>query len=95
LAAGNVMLEETYERHVVGDSFADEKHGLYVIRGENLVLLGEIDVEKDLAQKSLKQVSLDEIKAKKAALKQERAHDDEIRKKLAQQALGLGFDDCL
>lgn len=40
--AGNVMLEDTYERHVLGDLYADERLGLYVIRGENMVLLGEL-----------------------------------------------------
>jgi hypothetical protein len=41
-SAGNVMLEDTYERHVLGDLYADERLGLYVIRGENMVLLGEL-----------------------------------------------------
>jgi U6 snRNA-associated Sm-like protein LSm1 len=36
------MLEDTYERHVVGNTYADERLGLYIIRGENLVLLGEL-----------------------------------------------------
>ena len=36
------MLEDTYERHVLGDLYADERLGLYVIRGENMVLLGEL-----------------------------------------------------
>lgn len=36
------MLEDTYERHVIGGIYADERVGLYVIRGENLVLLGEL-----------------------------------------------------
>ena len=29
-------------QHVVGNVYADERVGLYIIRGENLVLLGEL-----------------------------------------------------
>lgn len=38
--AANVMLEQTVERVVVGDKYCDKPLGLYVIRGENVVLLG-------------------------------------------------------
>ena len=40
--AANFMLEDTYERHVVGNKYGDIPLGLYIIRGENVVLLGEI-----------------------------------------------------
>jgi U6 snRNA-associated Sm-like protein LSm1 len=92
---GNVMLEDTFERHVVGSVYADERVGLYVIRGENLVLLGELDMEKEAQGTAMREVPLEQIMAQKAALKQEKADDDLLRKKLSQQALGLGFEDCL
>lgn len=92
---GNVMLEDTYERHVVGSVYADERVGLYVIRGENLVLLGELDMEKEAQGTAMREVPLEQIMAQKAAQKQEKAEDDLLRKKLSQQALGLGFEDCL
>ena len=38
----NIVLEEAVERVVVGKRFADVPLGLYVIRGENVVLLGQI-----------------------------------------------------
>ena len=38
----NIVLEHAEERVVVGKRFADVPLGLYVIRGENLVLLGQI-----------------------------------------------------
>ena len=38
----NVVLEEAVERIVVDKRYADVPLGLYVIRGENVVLLGEI-----------------------------------------------------
>lgn len=36
------MLEDTSERIYHDDVFAEHWHGLYLIRGENVVLLGEI-----------------------------------------------------
>ena len=38
----NIVLEEAVERVVVGKRFADVPLGLYVIRGENVVLLGQM-----------------------------------------------------
>ena len=38
----NIVLEEAVERVIVGLRYADVPLGLYVIRGENVVLLGQI-----------------------------------------------------
>jgi len=38
----NLVLEDTVERIYHGDSYAENWHGLFLIRGENVVLLGEI-----------------------------------------------------
>ena len=38
----NIVLEEAVERIVVGKQYADVPLGLYVIRGENTVLIGAI-----------------------------------------------------
>ncbi|KAI9208228.1 Sm-like ribonucleoprotein [Polychytrium aggregatum] len=54
----NLVLQDTVERTYNGDSFGDTPHGIFVIRGENVVLLGEIDPEKEaLSHSSLRQVS--------------------------------------
>ena len=43
----NIVLEECVERVVVDSSYADVPLGLYVIRGENVVLLGDLrDAER-------------------------------------------------
>ena len=55
------MLEDTFERHVVGDKFGDIPLGLYIIRGDSVVLLGEIDEAKQSERSHLKEVSTDEI----------------------------------
>lgn len=38
----NLVLEDTVERIYHGNAYAENWHGLFLIRGENVVLLGEI-----------------------------------------------------
>lgn len=40
--AANAVLEGACERVIVGDLYCDILLGLYVIRGENVVLIGEL-----------------------------------------------------
>jgi hypothetical protein len=40
--AANIVLADASERHVVGKKYGDIPLGLNIIRGENVVLLGEI-----------------------------------------------------
>ena len=47
LRFSNVVLEGAVERHVVGTQYGDVPLGLYILRGENIVLLGEIDDAKE------------------------------------------------
>lgn len=42
LYAANAVLEGACERVIVGDLYCDIPLGLYVIRGENVVLIGEL-----------------------------------------------------
>lgn len=42
LFAANLVLEDTVERIYHGSSYADTRVGLFLIRGENVVLLGEV-----------------------------------------------------
>ena len=41
-AAANLVLQDTIERIHVGEEYGDIPRGIFVIRGENVVLLGEI-----------------------------------------------------
>lgn len=43
----NLVLETASERIIVGNLYAEKPLGLYVVRGENVVLLGEVDETKD------------------------------------------------
>jgi len=38
----NLVLQDTTERMFAQELYADVKHGVYIVRGENVLLLGEI-----------------------------------------------------
>ncbi|XP_060961609.1 sm-like protein LSM1B isoform X1 [Cannabis sativa] len=58
----NVILEGACERAIVGDIYCDIPLGLYVIRGENVVLIGELDLDREELPPHMTQVSEEEIK---------------------------------
>eukprot|EP00887_Chlorella_sp_A99_P001008 scaffold5.g1008.t1 len=43
----NLVLEAARERIIVGQQFGEVPLGLHVVRGENVVLLGEVDAARD------------------------------------------------
>eukprot|EP00603_Paraphysomonas_imperforata_P001354 CAMPEP_0114434180 /NCGR_PEP_ID=MMETSP0103-20121206/12117_1 /TAXON_ID=37642 ORGANISM="Paraphysomonas imperforata, Strain PA2" /NCGR_SAMPLE_ID=MMETSP0103 /ASSEMBLY_ACC=CAM_ASM_000201 /LENGTH=119 /DNA_ID=CAMNT_0001604037 /DNA_START=32 /DNA_END=391 /DNA_ORIENTATION=+ len=60
----NLVIEDTSERILMPDSYCDVPLGLYIVRGDNIVLLGEIDAEREEHEMPLKKVDpedLDEI----------------------------------
>eukprot|EP00184_Porphyridium_aerugineum_P005009 CAMPEP_0184694138 /NCGR_PEP_ID=MMETSP0313-20130426/2187_1 /TAXON_ID=2792 /ORGANISM="Porphyridium aerugineum, Strain SAG 1380-2" /LENGTH=149 /DNA_ID=CAMNT_0027152373 /DNA_START=24 /DNA_END=473 /DNA_ORIENTATION=- len=69
----NLVLENAVERVVVEAIFGDIPIGIYVIRGENVMLVGEMDHARDvfLAAK-LRQVSQEEILRAQKAQKEDR-----------------------
>ncbi|KAG6618113.1 hypothetical protein I3842_Q127300 [Carya illinoinensis] len=58
----NAVLEEACERVIVGDLYCDIPLGLYIIRGENVVLIGELDLEREELPPHMTRVSEAEIK---------------------------------
>ncbi|XP_045559268.1 U6 snRNA-associated Sm-like protein LSm1 isoform X3 [Salmo salar] len=56
----NLVFHQTVERIHVGKKFGDIPRGIFIVRGENVVLLGEIDIDK-LCDNVLQQVSIEEI----------------------------------
>jgi len=66
----NLVVEEAYERIIVGEVFGDIPLGLYVIRGENVVLLGQIDPARE-EPAGLRRVSEADIKQAQKAEKAE------------------------
>ncbi|XWS18800.1 hypothetical protein CRYUN_Cryun32bG0075900 [Craigia yunnanensis] len=58
----NAVLEGACERAIVGDLYCDIPLGLYVIRGENVVLIGELDLEREELPPHMTCVSAAEIR---------------------------------
>ncbi|EAA00900.3 U6 snRNA-associated Sm-like protein LSm1 [Anopheles arabiensis] len=56
----NLVLHRTIERIHVGNEYGDIQRGVVIIRGENVVLLGEIDREKE-STLPLREISVDDI----------------------------------
>ena len=42
LIPANLMLQDTVERIYTNDVYADITRGIYIVRGENVLMLGEI-----------------------------------------------------
>ncbi|XP_018912560.1 U6 snRNA-associated Sm-like protein LSm1 isoform X2 [Bemisia tabaci] len=56
---GNLALHQTIERIYVGSKYGDIPRGIFIVRGENAVLLGELDQTRDVGL--IEQVSVEEI----------------------------------
>lgn len=56
----NLLLSSTFERIHVGNKFGDVPKGIYIIRGENVVLIGEVDfklpVKVDMVKVDIKEI---------------------------------------
>jgi len=70
----NLVLTQTYERIHVGKMWGNVPMGTYCIRGENVVLIGEVDTDNENppASAGYIKVSVEEIKAEHKKLKQEK-----------------------
>ncbi|KAG8463341.1 hypothetical protein KFE25_004852 [Diacronema lutheri] len=78
----NIVLETTVERIIVSGQFADLPLGLYVVRGENIVLLGPVDEEKEANLQQLERVDVDTILAAKRAAEEAERLKAELTKQL-------------
>eukprot|EP00499_Haloplacidia_sp_CaronLabIsolate_P003999 CAMPEP_0196795456 /NCGR_PEP_ID=MMETSP1104-20130614/36048_1 /TAXON_ID=33652 /ORGANISM="Cafeteria sp., Strain Caron Lab Isolate" /LENGTH=121 /DNA_ID=CAMNT_0042165847 /DNA_START=29 /DNA_END=394 /DNA_ORIENTATION=+ len=58
---GNLVLERAVERRFVARKYCDIPLGLYLIRGENVVVLGQLDPEREAAE-GLEHVSMEELR---------------------------------
>ncbi|KAF8605151.1 Sm-like ribonucleoprotein [Ceratobasidium sp. AG-I] len=56
----NLVMESTLERIYHEDTYADIRRGVYLIRGENVVLLGEVDLDRE-DEVPLRSVPVEEI----------------------------------
>ncbi|KAF6262523.1 hypothetical protein COO60DRAFT_1495501 [Scenedesmus sp. NREL 46B-D3] len=66
----NMVLEHAVERIIVGNLYSDIPLGIYLLRGENLVLMGQVDPGRALPP-GLRQVTEAEIRTAMRAEKEE------------------------
>lgn len=76
----NLVLHHCIERIHVGDAYGDIPRGVFIVRGENVVLLGEIE-EREEVRSRLRKVSLEEILEKQATQQAEKEETDRVRAK--------------
>ncbi|KAL2056954.1 hypothetical protein ABVK25_002693 [Lepraria finkii] len=86
----NLVLQDTVERTFVQDVYSDIVRGVYLVRGENVLLLGEIDLDKDdYVPEQFRKVSAEEAHAMKVKEAKEKKHTDKAKAKNLQS---LGFE---
>ncbi|KAG2566493.1 hypothetical protein PVAP13_7NG186400 [Panicum virgatum] len=79
----NVVLQGACERVIVGEQYCDVPLGLYVIRGENVVLIGELqDREKEELPAHMTCVSEAEIRKAEKAERDARDLKGTMRKRM-------------
>ncbi|ALC40863.1 uncharacterized protein Dana_GF12971 [Drosophila ananassae] len=88
----NLVLQRTIERIHVGNEYGDIPRGVFIIRGENVVLLGEIDREKE-QKLPLKEISVDEIlDAQRREQEQRQEKHRLVSKALKERGLAVNAD---
>ncbi|KAI9869392.1 MAG: SM-like, degradation of cytoplasmic mRNAs and positively regulates transcription initiation [Trichoglossum hirsutum] len=86
----NLVLQDTIERIYVQSLYADNPHGVFIVRGENVLLLGEIDLDKeDDIPAPFQKAPLDQVLALQKKEKEERKRSDKSRQR---RFLKLGFE---
>ncbi|KAI9747651.1 MAG: SM-like, degradation of cytoplasmic mRNAs and positively regulates transcription initiation [Lichina confinis] len=90
----NLVLQDTVERIFVQRLYADIPRGIFIVRGENVVLLGEIDLDKDdYIPEPYREAPVELVKSLQRKEQGERARKDKSRHgKL--QALGFEGDNA-
>ncbi|XP_009627315.1 sm-like protein LSM1B [Nicotiana tomentosiformis] len=78
----NIVLEGTSERVMVGNLYCDIPLGLYVIRGENVVLIGERESAEEELSPHMTCVSAAEIKRAQKAEKDAAELKGSMRKRM-------------
>ena len=76
----NLVLHKSVERIHVDSMFGDIPKGIFVVRGENVVLLGEVDPENE-DRLDLKRVSIEKILEAQNKLRKEKEDNEKTKLK--------------
>ncbi|CAO1604385.1 MAG: hypothetical protein L6R36_000848 [Xanthoria steineri] len=86
----NLVLQDTIERIFIEDIYADISRGIFLVRGENVLLLGEIDLDKDdYIPEPYRKASPEEVHALTVEKNKNTRRSDKIRQAKLQ---ALGFE---
>ncbi|KAJ5732087.1 hypothetical protein N7493_003568 [Penicillium malachiteum] len=86
----NLVLQDTIERIYAGNLYADVPRGIFLVRGENVLLLGEVDLDReDDIPPSVRQASFEEVFELKKKEDAQRKNSD---KKRHTELSALGFE---
>ncbi|KAB2579782.1 U6 snRNA-associated Sm-like protein LSm1 [Lasiodiplodia hormozganensis] len=86
----NLVLQDTIERIFVQNLYADINRGVFLVRGENVLLLGEIDLDKDdYIPEPFQQAPAEQVFALQKQEIEERKKKDKLRRK---HLRGHGFE---
>ncbi|XP_060525845.1 U6 snRNA-associated Sm-like protein LSm1 [Cylas formicarius] len=93
----NLVLHRTIERIHVGKEYGDIPRGVFIVRGENVVLLGEIDPEREDSL-PLTEVTVDDIldaqrKEQELKLEKQRLITKALKERGLQITADLTHDD--
>ncbi|TGZ79752.1 Sm-like ribonucleo protein [Ascodesmis nigricans] len=85
----NLVLQSTVERLYCNGMYCDIPRGVFIVRGENVLLLGEIDLDREdeipLRQASVQEVFAEQRREKAAEERKEKIYRKKLRR--------LGFED--
>ncbi|CAF1323585.1 unnamed protein product [Rotaria sordida] len=77
---GNLVLHQAFERICIGRQYADIPRGLFVIRGENVLFIGELDFHQPL-RVPLIEVTIEEILKLQKEDIEKKEHIEKLRQK--------------
>lgn len=81
----NLVLHLTVERIYIGNEYGEIERGVFLIRGENVVLCGEVDEDKDDHLVGLTKVPIEVILASQAREVEEKSNRDKLKLKALQE----------
>lgn len=91
----NLILQDCVERIYIPElkEYAEEDRGIFMIRGENVVMLGEVDIDKeDQPLETLKRIPFVEAQKIKQQKEEKRCKDEFVTgKELARYGLSHDF----
>ncbi|OZJ06287.1 hypothetical protein BZG36_00817 [Bifiguratus adelaidae] len=80
----NLVLQDTVERIYANDTYGDIQRGIFIVRGENVVLLGEIDLYKE-EDTHLREVPVEDILIAQREELERKQKQDKLRNRVLYQ----------